>query len=99
MTDYDLELSRYLRQRQEQRRSDAKELLSRLTPREWSLVRDAAVMGYVLGTVERPERHDFPTDTDILHRVTYAVTREDTNYLVLRGIIDQYTPANEEDKS
>jgi len=84
-----------------QRQAEIDELLSRLTPRERSLVRDAAVMGFVQGSMWgrmnfRNGKEPFPRDSAIFDRVVYAVTREEKNYKVLRGEAHTYTEQNEE---
>jgi hypothetical protein len=88
--DQDEIVLRLLRQGEERRAAEIQEVLDRLTPRERSLVRDAAVMGYVQGTLDQRAGVAFPKDTSIFHGVLYAVTREDDHYAVLRGLADQY---------
>jgi hypothetical protein len=85
------ELAAYFETRAQQREQDIDERLAELTPRERSLVRDAAVMGYVLGRMDERAKTEFPKDTPITRAVVYAALREDENYAVLRGIAHQYT--------
>lgn len=77
------------------REAAIEEMLSGLTPRERSLVRDAAVMGHVLGSMwgrahfpSAPEDR-YPKDGDVYRSVLYAVSR-DENYKVLKGEFDAY---------
>ena len=84
------ELAAYFETRAQQREQDIDERLAELTPRERSLVRDAAVMGYVLGRKDERAKTEFPKDTPIQRAVVYAALREDENYAVLRGIAHQY---------
>lgn len=85
------ELAAYLETRARQREQDIDARLAELTPRERSLVRDAAVMGYVLGS-RHGNREPFPLDVPIMRGVVYAALREDgPYYAVLRGAADQYT--------
>ena len=94
--DADEIILRLFRQGEERRAVEIQEVLGRLTRREWSLVREAAVMGYVQGWMDRPTGMEFPKATAILHAVAYAVTREDDHYPVLRGLIPEYAEPNEE---
>jgi hypothetical protein len=84
------ELAAYFETRARQREQDIDERLAELTPRERSLVRDAAVMGYVLGRQDERAKAEFPKDTPIQRAVVYAALREDEHYAVLRGIAHQY---------
>lgn len=86
----DQELFDYLAIRAAQREQDIDERLAQLTPRERSLIRDTAVMGYVLGYMDGKVGIEFPKDTPIMRAVVYAALREDTNYAVLRGEADAY---------
>ncbi|MET9953528.1 hypothetical protein ABZ135_18525 [Streptomyces sp. NPDC006339] len=85
------EMVTYFETRARQREQDIDMRLAELTPRERSLVRDAAVMGYVLGRMDERAKVEFPKDTPILRGVVYAALREDENYKVLRGVAHQYT--------
>ncbi|MFE5514486.1 hypothetical protein ACFQ9J_28525 [Streptomyces sp. NPDC056529] len=83
-------LAAYFEQRAQQREQDIDDRLAQLTPREQSLVRDAAVMGYVLGR-RQPEGEPHPLDEPVFRRVVYATLREEGNYYaVLRGDAHQY---------
>ncbi|MFD3535334.1 hypothetical protein [Streptomyces sp. NPDC058664] len=85
------ELAAYFETRARQREQDIDARLAELTPRERSLVRDAAVMGYVLGSRHR-DSEPFPLDVPIMRGVVYATLREEGNYYaVLRGDAHQYT--------
>ncbi|MEU9703052.1 hypothetical protein [Streptomyces sp. NPDC047981] len=89
--ELDAQLATYFETRARQREQDIDNRLAELTPRERSLVRDAAVMGYVLGSRHR-DAEPFPLDTPIMRGVVYAALREDgAYYAVLRGAVDQYT--------
>ncbi|MEU3426619.1 hypothetical protein [Streptomyces gardneri] len=84
------QLAAYYETRARQREQDIDERLAELTPRERSLVRDAAVMGYVLGRMDERAHVEFPKDTPIARAVVYAALREDEHYAVLRGVAHQY---------
>jgi len=90
------EIVAYFETRARKREQEIDARLAELTPRERSLVRDAAVMGYVLGS-RYQDSDPFPLDTPIMRGVVYAVLREDTHYAVLRGAAHHYT--EQEDKS
>lgn len=79
----------YFETRAQQREQDIDARLAELTPRERSLVRDAAVMGYVLGS-RHGNSEPFPLDVPIMRGVVYATLREDEHYAVLRGAAHQY---------
>lgn len=83
------EMVAYFETRARQREDEIDERLAELTPRERSLVRDAAVMGYVQGRLDERARVEFPKDTSIMRMVVYAALR-DENFHVLRGGTDQY---------
>lgn len=83
------ELRAYFEESARRREADTDARLAELTPRERSLVRDAAVMGYVLGS-RHPEGDPHPLDTPVMRAVVYAALR-DENYWVLRGAADHYT--------
>lgn len=85
------EIVAYFETRARKREQDIDERLAELTPRERSLVRDAAVMGYVQGRMDERARVETPRDTPIMRMVVYAALREDTYYAVLRGAAHQYT--------
>lgn len=87
--EFDAQMTAYYETRARQREQEIDDRLAELTPRERSLVRDAAVMGYVLGRMH-PENEPHPKDTAALRAVVYAALR-DEQYLVLRGVIHQYT--------
>lgn len=61
----------YLAKRDEQRAEDVRRILASLTPRERSLVKDAAVIGYVRGTMAA-EGERVPKDSAILAEVVDA---------------------------
>lgn len=85
------ELAAYFETRARQREQDIDARLAELTPRERSLVRDAAVMGYVLGR-RHPDDEPHPKDEPVFRGVVYAALREEGNYYaVLRGDAHQYT--------
>ncbi|GGT43499.1 hypothetical protein [Streptomyces purpureus] len=89
--EFDAQLVAYFETRARQREQEIDDRLAELTPRERGLIRDAAVMGYVLGR-RHPEDKPHPTDTLVMRAVVYAALREDGNYYaVLRGAANQYT--------
>ena len=82
----------YFETRAQQREQAIDDRLAQFTPRERSLIRDAAVMGYVLGRMDERAHVEFPKDTPIMRGVVYAALREpDRQYAVLRGLAHQYT--------
>lgn len=85
------ELAAYFETRARQREQEIDARLAELTPRERSLIRDAAVMGYVLGRMDERARVEFPRDTPIMRGVVYAALRDGEHYHVLRGAAHQYT--------
>lgn len=60
----DAGLSAYFETRQQMRADDRDAVLRGLTKREQQLVKEAAVMGYVRGTMAQSK--EIPADTDIL---------------------------------
>lgn len=85
------ELMTYFETRNRQREEDINARLAELTLRERSLVRDAAVLGYVLGRMH-PEYDPHPKDTVAMRAVIYAALRETGDYYaVLRGAAHHYT--------
>lgn len=87
--EFDARLAVYFEASARRREQEIDDRLAELTPRERSLVRDAAVMGYVLGT-RHPKGEPHPKDTPVMRAVVYAVLR-DEQYWVLRGAAHQYT--------
>ena len=77
----------YFSEREQQRADDVEDLLAPLTPRERSLMRDVAVMAYVLGR-RHPDGTDHPKDSDVFFQVLSALSRaEPDNYpAVLSGV-------------
>ena len=63
----------YFARRQQERQAHAQRMWSLLKPRDQRLVREAAVMGYVLGTRSgiKPD-DDFPRDSEIVAQVLLA---------------------------
>ncbi|MFD4740581.1 hypothetical protein ACFWNQ_24935 [Streptomyces virginiae] len=90
MPDIDARLAAYFETRAQQREQDIDDRLAQLTPRERSLIRDAAVMGYVQGRMDERANVGFPKDVPILRGVVFAALR-DENFHVLRGATHQYT--------
>jgi hypothetical protein len=87
----------YFETRAQQREQDIDEHLAQFTPRERSLIRDAAVMGYVQGRMDERARIEMPRDTPIMRGVVYAALRDSEGYAVLRGVAHHYTePENNE---
>lgn len=65
-------LSRYFEARRAQHETDRNAVMGALTKREQALIRDAAVMGYVQGTMvprSRSDGSDIPPDGQILASV------------------------------
>lgn len=61
----------YMREREKARMDEFTALMESLSPREQSLIREAAVMGFVHGTMAAggiPREH-FPKDSEITQRV------------------------------
>ena len=85
------ELVTYLVTRAQQREQIIDDRLAELTPRERSLVRDAAVMGYVQGRLDERAHTDYPKDTAILRMVIDAALLEESGYAILRGVAHEYT--------
>ncbi|MFD3531974.1 hypothetical protein [Streptomyces sp. NPDC058664] len=80
----------YFATRERQRNEDIDERLSQFTRREWSLMREAAVMGYVQGTMHlKGEPH--PKDTPVFRGVVYACMTQSDLYPVISGRVDQYS--------
>jgi hypothetical protein len=96
MSLFDDQLAEYFEARAGQRERDLDNRLAELSPREQSLIRDAAVMGYVLGRTDERAGCVFPRDTSIFRGVVYAALR-DEKFHVLRGAVYEYTqqPATE----
>lgn len=65
-------LAAYLAGRDQQREQRAAEQWSALSKREQRLVKEAAVMGYVQGYMDRPHRDAIPNDRDIVIKVLSA---------------------------
>lgn len=91
--DMDEILGKLLESAQREREAAVEGLLAPLTPRERSLIRDAAVMAFVLGTLHGRagtwgDRH--PKDSAVYFETLASVARETENYTVLRGLADQY---------
>lgn len=91
MNPLDSQLAAYFETRAVQREQEINDRLAQLTPRERSLVRDAAVMGYVLGRGDERAKVDFPKDTPIFRAVVLGAIRDDANFHVLRGACHEYT--------
>ncbi len=69
-----------------QRRSDAtKAFLDGLPPRELWLVREAAVMGFVLGERHGPVGEDFPKDSEIVTQVVTHCRSNAARFPLLAG--------------
>lgn len=73
------------------REQSTEEILAPLTARERSLVRDAAVMAFVLGT-RHPQDAPHPKDSVVYRATAYAIARDvDESYPVFRGVCHQYS--------
>lgn len=90
-TELPPQIAAYFATRAQQREQEIDDRIAELTPRERSLVRDAAVMGYVQGRMDESAKVDFPKDTPIFRGVVLAAIRDDQNFHVLRGAVHQYT--------
>lgn len=86
------QLIRYLAERDAQHAEAALNLLTGLTGREYLLVKEAAVMGYVQG-MRHPAEEKIPGDRNIALIVADAVLAFPDLYPTLTG----WTPATEED--
>lgn len=92
MTDIPAHIADYLQVRHNQQMAKVSGLLEPLTAREISLIRDAAVMGFVRGMVHAgPTIAQCPPDSDVLAEVLYALTYEAKNYKVIRGEAYEYS--------
>jgi hypothetical protein len=78
-------LARYLAQRDTDRRDAVAEILSGLTEREWLLVKEAAVMGWVQGM----RHHDlqYPGDSQALITVVDACLSFPDLYPTISGYV------------
>lgn len=76
------ELVSLLAKRDEERLQRARGIYASLKPRDQRLVREAAVMGYVLGSMRGPHRalDAFPTDDQITAAVLLHIDREPPPY-------------------
>jgi hypothetical protein len=91
MSELNPQLLAYFEASARRREQEIDDRLAELTPRERSLVRDAAVMGYVLGRMDERAKVDMPKDDPIFRAVVLAAIRDDENFRVLRGAADHYT--------
>lgn len=83
-------LTDYFARRQQERQAQVQRMWSLLKPRDQRLVREAAVMGYVLGErfgLGRTVRdNDFPTDSDIVAQVLLACEGQGDLYPTFRRL-------------
>lgn len=89
-SDLSPELLDYFATRERQRNEDIDERMAQFTRREWSLMREAAVMGYVQGTMH-PKGEPHPKDTPVFRGVVYACMTQGDLYPVISGRVDQYS--------
>lgn len=83
------QLASYLQVQDNKRTRRVETFLASLTPRERSLVHDAAVMGYMQGTYH--ERHKpIPKDSVIMRQVVAECQAFPDLYPVIGGRVDQY---------
>ena len=78
----------YLQKREKARLDEFAALMETLSPREQSLVREAAVMGFVQGTMAAggiPREH-FPKDSEITQRVVEGCRDVPDLYPTIAGI-------------
>ena len=82
---------RYFAARQQQRRDDFTAAVGRLTAREYALVREAAVMGFVQGhrAAGGGNREDIPPDLEILYRVVTDAEAMNDLYPTLAALYDE----------
>ena len=87
--EFSPEMLAYFAERERQREADIDEHLGRFTRREWSLMREAAVMGYVQGTMH-PKGEPHPMDTSVFRGVIHACVTQADLYPVISGRVRQY---------
>lgn len=78
----------YLERREKARLDEFTELMGSLSPREQSLIREAAVMGFVQGTMAAggiPREH-FPKDSEITQRVVEGCRGMSDIYPTIAGM-------------
>ena len=92
MPEIDDQLAHYLAVRDRQRDDRVNRVVGSLSERERALVREAAVMGYVLGTQGATPSAEIPKDRVIVWRVIDACLAHSDLYPVISGRKD----ANEE---
>lgn len=86
-------LLRYLFGREEARRRQVHETLATLTPREARLVREAAVMGFVRGSMAgRAGQTDIPRDSDIVHEVVLGCSSMPEHYRLIAAASEGRRP-------
>lgn len=77
----------YIANLREKRSAAATSMYESLTPREQSLVRDAAVMGFVQGSrITIEERGKFPADSEIIEEVLLACQWMSDLYPTIGGL-------------
>lgn len=78
----------YLQKREKARQDEFAQLMSALTPKEQSLVREAAVMGFVQGSMAAGglPRERFPSDTEITQRVVEGCQNFPDLYSTISGL-------------
>lgn len=89
-TEIPPELLEYMDRRRQAAADRANAILEPLTAREISLVRDAAVMGFVQGMMHGRYETQCPKDADIMADVLHALTGETEGYPVIRGEAHEY---------
>lgn len=78
----------YLQKREKARQDEYAQLMGTMTPKEQSLVREAAVMGFVQGAMAAGglPREQFPSDTEITQRVVESCQSFPDLYTTISGL-------------
>ena len=77
----------YLANMREKRSTAAVAMFENLTPREQALVRDAAVVGFVMGTITGYiPAEDFPADSKVIEEVLLVSKDQSDLYPTLGGL-------------
>jgi hypothetical protein len=88
MPEIDSALLRYLAVRDAERHNHVSRALDALSERERALVREAAVMGYVLGSMDGRDSTEFPKDAAIVWRVVDACRAHADLYPTLSALAE-----------
>lgn len=82
----DPELLRYLAAQDQRRADDVEQTLAAMTERERGLVREAAVMGYVLGAAQNAPGARIPADSHITRLVVASCRSGPTLFPVMSAL-------------